>query len=753
MTQNIEQRTEAAVTKYENASDAVQKMVNTDGVVETPVGERSSFPKISREWDNESQRLQQEWQNERDELSTKALGVMPWESGVSESNINQQRRWTDNHTYLPKTIPVLMDAAGPDDNWIPYTADKSDTLNDVFGRKPVDLIAGVVLVPDVNQQYQKLNALGKVWELDDNDQQLAVVSFTELSDEQLTITLDDDSQIIAHKVDGASRSWVGKESLLRQQEAVDGKILVGKKADLIGKAIDGETHIRLINSSGDSNKLFFIYNAPKNGVIGDINPNRPYTVTIDDKSYLLIVDKYISESGFVNPVGAGAIFDKVTDDAYVFQALFDHKVRRIKMPEGGTSWSFNPTFDYNGLIFMGAGSGKANEAGGYQTAVTEIIPIFNSLEPVIKQVDKSNNDCVFAHFAVVYGVGLAQYDGPALAHQGSSNVMYRNVVSSYCKGGLKMFGTIYSGMEYCLSQNADVSYELDALSEVSQCNVITLHKCKAKLSALAYSIQSTTNTTLSDCAAEVISSTLGDSGKYAGGTALIDDNNIGLSVVGNFYVEGADRLIDAPRTNPSKGTVINNFYFNNHENYVVEGFIAEFGSIGSAEIKSGYIKRAGVYSGSGAMTDLVGRILVSSDNATVENVTGGWLSMAAPNPHTCKIGPNNFAISRFKGVFYPPGSDTTKLYANPVRKKYFIGNASFTTNASGYVEVNTGLGTNKVGSLIPRAWIPQNSDHYRIDCWEDGSEIIRLYLLDANDSPLLNTLFRASVYVEVIENF
>ncbi|HGF5004087.1 TPA: SGNH/GDSL hydrolase family protein [Vibrio parahaemolyticus] len=49
MTQNIEQRTEAAVTKYETASDAVQKLVNTDAVVETPVGARDSFPKISRE--------------------------------------------------------------------------------------------------------------------------------------------------------------------------------------------------------------------------------------------------------------------------------------------------------------------------------------------------------------------------------------------------------------------------------------------------------------------------------------------------------------------------------------------------------------------------------------------------------------------------------------------------------------------------------------------------------------------------------
>ncbi|MGF1884191.1 hypothetical protein [Vibrio splendidus] len=49
MTQNIEQRTEVAVTKYEKASDILDHLASTDSVVETPVGKRDSFPKLSRE--------------------------------------------------------------------------------------------------------------------------------------------------------------------------------------------------------------------------------------------------------------------------------------------------------------------------------------------------------------------------------------------------------------------------------------------------------------------------------------------------------------------------------------------------------------------------------------------------------------------------------------------------------------------------------------------------------------------------------
>ncbi|HHC6692723.1 hypothetical protein CGJ04_09075 [Vibrio parahaemolyticus] len=219
MTQNIEQRTLAATATMEGAAKTVDEIANTDKDVSTPVGSRKSFPKISREWDekstalkteweNDSATLRQDWQNERKELSTKALGVKLWESGVSETNINQQRRWEDGHTYLPKTVPVVMDASGPNDDWVPYTADKAGTLGDVFGRKPIDLVADFVLIPDAKQKYPKMNALGKVWELPDGEQQLTVKSFTETSDEHLLITLSDDSQIIADKVIGASLSSV-----------------------------------------------------------------------------------------------------------------------------------------------------------------------------------------------------------------------------------------------------------------------------------------------------------------------------------------------------------------------------------------------------------------------------------------------------------------------------------------------------------------------------------------------------------------
>ncbi|EJI1423078.1 hypothetical protein NDM58_000015 [Vibrio parahaemolyticus] len=235
MTQNIEQRTLAATTTMEGAAKAVDEIANTDKDVLTPVGSRKSFPKISREWDekatelkttweNDSATLRQDWQNERNELSTKALGVKPWEAGVSETNINQQRRWDDGHTYLPKMVPAMMDVGGPDDNWIPYTAGKSDTLNDVFGRKPVDLVVGLFLVPDARFHYPKLNAFGKLWELVDNEQQLLVKSFSETSDEHLIVTLDDDSQVIAHRMEGASREYVNNNVNKSQEELVDASI-------------------------------------------------------------------------------------------------------------------------------------------------------------------------------------------------------------------------------------------------------------------------------------------------------------------------------------------------------------------------------------------------------------------------------------------------------------------------------------------------------------------------------------------------
>ncbi|HHF3110244.1 TPA: hypothetical protein ACPJ1P_004776, partial [Vibrio diabolicus] len=61
MTQNIEQRTLAATSSIETSAKAVDEIAHTDKVVDTPVGQRKSFPRISREWDDESTRLKTEW--------------------------------------------------------------------------------------------------------------------------------------------------------------------------------------------------------------------------------------------------------------------------------------------------------------------------------------------------------------------------------------------------------------------------------------------------------------------------------------------------------------------------------------------------------------------------------------------------------------------------------------------------------------------------------------------------------------------
>ncbi|UVD31959.1 structural protein 2 [Vibrio phage vB_Va_Val-yong3] len=276
MTQNIEQRTEVAVKTYEGAASSVNEIAHTDKEVETPAGMRKSFPRISREWDDESKRLQvewnndsstlrEDWKNERNELSTKALGVKPWEAGQSENNINQQRRWTDNHTYLPKSVPVVMDVSGPDDNWIPYTADKSDVLSSVFGRKPVELIEGVTLIPDSGQQYPKVSALGKTWELNDSDQQITVKSFTESSNGYLIVTLDNDEQVIAVKVSGASRDWVENKATVSVLSTAIKRTLSDKASDVIsvkdfGAVPDEESDTPVDNTDAIQKAIDTAYN-------------------------------------------------------------------------------------------------------------------------------------------------------------------------------------------------------------------------------------------------------------------------------------------------------------------------------------------------------------------------------------------------------------------------------------------------------------------------------------------------------------
>ncbi|WP_372378532.1 hypothetical protein ACBZ91_06555 [Vibrio natriegens] len=360
MTQNIEQRTLAATATMEGAAKAVDEIAHKDADVITPVGTRKSFPKISREWNeestrlkdewgSESQRLQtewnndsatlrQDWQNERNELSTKALGVKPWESGVSETNINQQRRWDDGHTYLPKTVPAVMEASGPDDNWIPYTADKSDTLNDVFGRKPIDLVIGIILVPDAKFNYPKLYALGKVWELDDGDQHLTVKDFSETADEHLIITLDDDSLIIAGKVVAASRNYVNELTGIRQKALSGGTKQLDLKRGQYGQQADGVDRVSL-----DNDTYWFAWDSPS-GVVRNFVVNNDYgTATmvceLDDASIAYFefvsptIDK-LREQGDIR--GFGAIFggEEYCDDAIAKAFENSVKTGRIVAPKG-----------------------------------------------------------------------------------------------------------------------------------------------------------------------------------------------------------------------------------------------------------------------------------------------------------------------------------------------------------------------------------------------------------------------------------
>lgn len=233
MTQNIEQRTLAATTTLESSAKTVDEIAHTDKVVETPVGQRKSFPKIAKEWDDESTLLKQnwqqeskqlkqswendsttlrsEWKQERDQFSVKSLGVKPWESGVEESNLNQQRRWTDGHTYLPKSVPLIMSALGPDDNWIPFSAERADMLRDVYGQAPLDLIENLNINPNAVNQYPKLSAFGFVWELPDGASSFTVSSFSINGNGNLSITLNDNSTMIAKKVISSSRHWVDEK--------------------------------------------------------------------------------------------------------------------------------------------------------------------------------------------------------------------------------------------------------------------------------------------------------------------------------------------------------------------------------------------------------------------------------------------------------------------------------------------------------------------------------------------------------------
>lgn len=297
MTKNIEQRTLAAASTMEAAAKSVDEIAHKDADVVTPVGYRKSFPKISREWDekageiktqweNHSATLRQEWQDERNELSTKSLGVKPWESGVSESNINQQRRWSDNHTYLPKSVPAVMDETGPDDNWIPYTANKSDILNDVFGRKPVDLLVGLKLVPDQNTRYPKVLHGGFLWEIDNGTDQLTVSSYRQLDGNSLEITGTDQSITLATKLAGASEDWAIKE-FIRSYNATSGRKLIRLKFhEIDGALLSGHTAI-YIEGSSRLDDVVLLFHKPATGTVTGISLEL-FELTLDNSERIFL---------------------------------------------------------------------------------------------------------------------------------------------------------------------------------------------------------------------------------------------------------------------------------------------------------------------------------------------------------------------------------------------------------------------------------------------------------------------------------
>lgn len=129
MTNNIEQRTNVAVSKIEGAGTTMDLLAHTDDVVDTPAGKRQSFPKLSREFEADNYRREGEHisaQNQReqdfqDRFST-AQSVIEWAPGISVSDKFQRYSVgtignTDYAEYLPnpKKIPFQTGNSITDD--------------------------------------------------------------------------------------------------------------------------------------------------------------------------------------------------------------------------------------------------------------------------------------------------------------------------------------------------------------------------------------------------------------------------------------------------------------------------------------------------------------------------------------------------------------------------------------------------------------------------------------------------------------
>ena len=93
MTQNIEQRTAVAVKKYEGAAAVVGDLSNTDSTVDTPVGQRESFPKLSRKHKEDRDRREVEHQTDQvtrqNDFQTRfsaSQQPLPWQAGLPISD-------------------------------------------------------------------------------------------------------------------------------------------------------------------------------------------------------------------------------------------------------------------------------------------------------------------------------------------------------------------------------------------------------------------------------------------------------------------------------------------------------------------------------------------------------------------------------------------------------------------------------------------------------------------------------------------
>ncbi|MCG6219270.1 hypothetical protein [Vibrio diabolicus] len=113
MTQNIEQRTEAAVSKYEGAAGKIEQFAETDSQVDTSSGSRKSFPKLSREIEEkglESLRL-----GAANHQGIYAVGVSYDEPNWTYTYNGQQ--WGLNKDYDLSTLPYETTEVDPNNDW------------------------------------------------------------------------------------------------------------------------------------------------------------------------------------------------------------------------------------------------------------------------------------------------------------------------------------------------------------------------------------------------------------------------------------------------------------------------------------------------------------------------------------------------------------------------------------------------------------------------------------------------------------